>query len=60
MLGKAPQKKSRGEIEQANQDLLEKNRAYMQRWRETDDRAANAQHSQDRPRSPHAPSSQQS
>ena len=32
MAGMVPRRCSRGEIERANQELLEKNRTYMQRW----------------------------
>jgi hypothetical protein len=32
MAGMVPKRRSRTEIERANQNLLDRNRAYMQRW----------------------------
>jgi hypothetical protein len=34
MAGMVPNRRSQREIEQANQELLDRNRSYMKRWRD--------------------------
>jgi hypothetical protein len=35
MAGMVPKRRSKDEIQRANQELLDRNRAYMQRWLES-------------------------